>query len=271
MPHPSRLVEIICATCGKTKSIPLSQHKRCKSGRYFCSPDCRWIGLQTKKKVSCNNCGKEFICEKYRAEKFENTFCSRECQGLFARKREIIQCFQCGKDIEFCPSQIALYEKKFCSSRCYGDWRSENLNRENNPRWRGGPPVRNCAICGKEIIISVASSKFKENTCSKECRSKLFSRKYTLEGNPNWRGGSSFEPYSTDFNSELKLRIRERDKFTCQECGELENGKSLHVHHIDYDKLNCEEINLITLCEICHTKTNYNRNYWQSHFMEMLK
>lgn len=271
MPHPSRLVEINCATCGKTKSIPLSLYKRSKNGKNFCNPQCRGLYFKTRKQVNCSYCGKEFACEKYRVEKSSNVFCSQKCHGLFNRKREIVQCAQCGKKIELCPSQIAEYEKKFCSGRCYGDWRSKNLAGENCIFWKGGPPIRNCAICGKEIQVGVTDAKFKENACSKECRSKLFSRKYSLEGNPNWRGGSSFEPYPIDFNSALKLRIRERDNFTCQECGELEDGKSLHVHHIDYDKMNCEEINLITLCEICHTKTNFNREYWQTHFMEKLK
>lgn len=271
MPHPSRLVEITCATCGKTKSIPLSQHKRCKSGRYFCSPDCRWIGLRTKKWTSCSYCGKEFICPNDRLRKANNVFCSQKCNGLFNQKREIVKCSQCGKEISLCPSQIALYEKKFCSGRCYGDWRSENLIGENCVFWKGGPPIKICSVCGKEFIAKLQTKEANESACSKECRSKLFSRKYSLEGNPNWRGGSSFEPYPTDFNSELKLRIRERDSFICQECGEPEDGKSLHVHHIDYDKMNCEERNLITLCEICHTKTNFNREYWQTHFMEKLK
>lgn len=223
MPHPSRLVEITCATCGKTKSIPLSQHKRCKSGRYFCSPDCRWVGLQTKKQVNCSYCGKEFICPNDRLQKFNNVFCSQECQALGSRKREIIQCVQCGKDIELCPSQIALYEKKFCSHRCYGDWRSENLAGENSQWWKGG--YINC-----ESVL-----------------------------------------YPPSFNGLLKRKIRKRDNYTCQECDKKKIARLLCVHHIDYDKMNNEESNLISLCGSCHAKTNFNREYWQTHFTEKLK
>jgi len=270
VPHPSRLVEITCATCGKTKSIPLSLYKRSKSGKNFCNHQCKGAYFQTRKKINCSYCGKEFSCEKYRVGKSENIFCSQKCHGLFNRKRQIVECAQCGKEMSLCPSQIALYEKKFCSGRCYGDWRSENLCGENNLFWKGGPPIKNCAICGKEFVYRPQGREISESTCSKECLKKLKSKKAKLHGNPNWRGGSSFEPYSTDFNLELKLRIRERDSFTCQECGEVENGKSLHVHHIDYNKMNCEENNLITLCEVCHTKTNYNRDYWQARFIEKL-
>ena len=40
----------------------------------------------------------------------------------------------------------------------------------------------------------------------------------------------------------------------------------LKRNHIDYDKLNCNPDNLISLCNSCHSKTNYNRNYWINYF-----
>jgi 5-methylcytosine-specific restriction endonuclease McrA len=40
-------------------------------------------------------------------------------------------------------------------------------------------------------------------------------------------------------------------------------GSSLEVHHIDYDKYNNKEYNLITLCKQCNVRANYNRNYWK--------
>ena len=77
----------------------------------------------------------------------------------------------------------------------------------------------------------------------------------------------SFEPYSLDWNNELKTKIRERDNYTCQIC--KVNGKG--IHHIDYNKQNCKESNLITLCRSCHSKTNTNREYWISHFYQIIK
>ena len=60
------------------------------------------------------------------------------------------------------------------------------------------------------------------------------------ENNPNWRGGKSFELYGMEFNIELRSQIRERDNYTCQECHQTEEqlGRTLDVHHIDYDKQN---------------------------------
>lgn len=75
---------------------------------------------------------------------------------------------------------------------------------------------------------------------------------------PLWLGGISKLPYSFDWNEELKMLIRKRDNFTCRLCG-IPAGI---VHHIDYDKMNSNPNNLITLCESCHPKTNKDRKRW---------
>ena len=79
------------------------------------------------------------------------------------------------------------------------------------------------------------------------------------ENNCNWNNGSSFKPYSISWTKTLKRTIRERDNYICQICGE---ESATFVHHKDYKKLNCNSENLITLCNSCHTKTNYNRDWW---------
>jgi hypothetical protein len=81
--------------------------------------------------------------------------------------------------------------------------------------------------------------------------------------NANWNGGTSFLPYPPQFNSKLKNKIQKRDNHTCQICGDVktiysENGWA--VHHIDYDRQNNDDSNLIFLCECCHNKTSQIRN-----------
>jgi len=90
------------------------------------------------------------------------------------------------------------------------------------------------------------------------------------EYNPNWKGGIGSLPYPYKFNNEMKERIRERDNYTCQLCGmpQAECIRALDVHHIDYDKENLADDNLITLCNPCNIKANYNRNYWQNHIKQ---
>ena len=104
-----------------------------------------------------------------------------------------------------------------------------------------------------------------------------YNRKYKplqiKEKNPQWKGGISKLPYSIEFNKQLKYKIKERDKYTCQICNiiiknNMVNNKiQLIIHHINYDKQNCNEDNLISLCNSCHGKTTTeNRQYWKEYF-----
>jgi len=86
------------------------------------------------------------------------------------------------------------------------------------------------------------------------------------EKHPNWQGGKSFKPYTIDWTVTLRRSIRERDHYTCQLCGELQGDRVLDVHHIDYDKKNCNPDNLITLCRGCHSKTGFDRQRWIKYF-----
>ena len=88
------------------------------------------------------------------------------------------------------------------------------------------------------------------------------------EKHHNWQGGKSYEPYTYHFNEKLKEKIRKRDGRICSLCAktEIENGKRLAVHHMDYVKENCSEDNLITLCISCNIKVNSNRVFWTGFF-----
>ena len=84
------------------------------------------------------------------------------------------------------------------------------------------------------------------------------------EKSRRWLGGISKLPYPFEFGEELKYKIRDRDSDICVFCGEKRGEKrKLDVHHIDYDKKNCSEENLITLCNSCHMKTNFDRPKWE--------
>jgi hypothetical protein len=93
------------------------------------------------------------------------------------------------------------------------------------------------------------------------------------ENHPLWLGGKSFEPYSKEFNKQVKILIRMRDNYTCQLCGvpEREYYRALAIHHIDYDKMNSLPNNLITLCNTCNVKVNKGRDYWTDYFNNLLK
>ena len=104
---------------------------------------------------------------------------------------------------------------------------------------------------------------------SEETKIKL--SQYRGEKASGWKGGISFEQYTPKWINSLKEAIRKRDDYTCQMCNVLENGRKHSVHHIDYNKKNCEINNLITLCLRCHGKTNFNREDWIKVFIHKFK
>lgn len=93
---------------------------------------------------------------------------------------------------------------------------------------------------------------------------------------PHWLGGKSFEPYNYKFNKEFKNLVRLRDNFCCLNCGISEQksiilrNRALSIHHIDYNKLNTCLMNCCSLCMTCNNKANFNREYWISHFQNLL-
>jgi hypothetical protein len=92
--------------------------------------------------------------------------------------------------------------------------------------------------------------------------------------NPTWNNWSSRFPYSMEWRRELKDRIRQRDHNICQLCHKDidEIGVGWATHHIDYDKNDCDEENLILLCKRCHGKTNHtNRKLWESLFTTIIE
>ena len=84
--------------------------------------------------------------------------------------------------------------------------------------------------------------------------------------NPLWRGGVSFDPYPVGWTTLLRRTIRKRDDYTCALCGDIQSERQHDVHHINYNKKDVRPENLITLCTVCHLKTNDDREYWTNLF-----
>lgn len=79
-------------------------------------------------------------------------------------------------------------------------------------------------------------------------------------GNCNWKGGISCEPYCDAWtDKEYKESILERDNYECQNPNCWGTSKRLTIHHINYNKKNCKPLNLITLCNSCNARANFNR------------
>lgn len=280
------MITKICEQCGREYRIFPSRASKSR----FCSKECayiwqsenirgenhqNWKGGKVVK--TCKYCGEEYTVKR---RGNNSHFCSRECSGKWysenargenspswAGGKITKVCEYCGEEYMVAPS---LSKQRFCSRECMGKWRSENIRGENHPLWK--PNVKKvCEQCGKEYEIPPW---WEDNRrfCSYECMGKWVSGK----NHPQWKGGISFEPYCSKFSNAFKESIREMFGRVCFLCPttEKENGKKLCVHHVNYNK-DClcddSECEFVPLCLKCHSKTNFNRDYWENLIMEKLE
>lgn len=272
----AEMEERICLNCKKTFFAHPNQIKRGR-GKY-CSQKCRDLRVQKK----CLFCGEEFLVSQYRIGKY----CSPECHYQAHRQTKV--CPICNHEFEINKSETKR-GRKYCSREC-----SIQAEKGRIPSWCIGKSSWNKGLKGynageKHPLFGKGhsdkskkkmSESHKGHKFPKERRDKLKGRIPWNKGipflqirgdkNPNWNGGSSFEPYCPKFNNELKEKIRERDNRSCGLCGCKENGEKLHVHHVHYDKPNCYP-DLISLCRSCHMRTQSNRDYYEDFFMKLLK
>jgi len=222
-----------------------------------------------RKTLNCNKCSKKVSAKHVKI--------CREC-FLSKSKHKTINCCDCGKELH----KLACYRG---DKRCRSCARKEQyrLHPETNPQfglkgklspvWNGGFKVRKrlCIDCQTELNMSAC---YEGNKRCKSCAHKELYK--NPENHPQWLGGLSRLPYTIEFNASLKESIRIRDNHKCQCCYKTEEqelkelNKVLSIHHIDYNKQNCEDINLISLCSSCNTKVNKNRDYWFSYFTELI-
>lgn len=151
------------------------------------------------------------------------------------------------------------------------DIKFKQMSLATRKKWKNGkfPKIQKniCELCGIEF-----SGYHSKNR--KFCSQKCFHNYCIGKNHPNWRGGISTYEYTKEFNNSLKRYIAMRDNYTCQICGrKLEENENyfFDVHHIDYDKTNSNEENLIYLCRACHSKTNYNREIWEKQLSTYIK
>lgn len=230
---------------------------------------------KTGKYIICENCGKEIYRPISRMKNKKFYFCNFSCysewrlnKGSKYRKTgKYLNCATCNTMIYLPKNKLKRDNNHFCSKDCYSKWQSVNEVGANNNGYKGGKLV-GCSNCGKKIYKSPSRlNRYKQCFCSGECYYKWMNG----SNSNGWQGGISFEPYSIEFNNQLKELIRQRDNYICQLCEIDQNGRKLDVHHIDYDKKNCLPSNLIALCNSCNSKVNANRQKWTKYFQEMIK
>jgi len=203
-----------------------------------------------------------------------------------------------------CQKEIHYNTVKYGSGLCRSCVRKELYKiPENNPNYKHGDNVRNkeCIDCRKiihvqaircekcedkhhsKIMIGKPGAKWSEEmridmsnkmkgkpAWNKGLTAEEDSRILAGEDSPSYIHGKGIRKYPSKFSKELKYKILKRDNFTCQKCG-IYPCNDLTVHHIDYNKKNCKEDNLITLCRICNLKVNFQRNKWIKYFLKIIR
>lgn len=204
--------------------------------------------------IICKKCQKEFVVpfkDRYRI------FCSKKCQLESVTRndsRTTTNCFICNKEFKHYGERIV------CSRECLSKYMSQQRLNENNPSWIENKEKTICKRCGKEFEYTrINLHKGQEKVfCSLDCSRNNGNNK-EFENNTGCG-----HKYGVGFNNILKNKIKDRDNNSCQLCGDT---NELHVHHIDYNKNNNEETNLVTLCRKCHNITNFNRQFWTQVFI----
>lgn len=196
--------------------------------------------------------------EKYEIQKRKRYFCYHKInidekllQNLYLNQKKSI--IKIGKELKIYPAVISKRLKDFdiplrvLSESCRGQHNSPSteFKKGEKHKWK--------------------NTEKEEDVKRKISESKIGNK------NPNWHGGVSFEPYCIFFNDEFRERVREYFNRCCYVCGknETENNQRLSVHHVTYNKETCCDDSkplFVPLCQTCHAKTNFDREYWQEFF-----
>lgn len=161
--------------------------------------------------------------------------------------------------------KLSLFRKGKTHEEIMGKERAEEVRTKMSLKLGG----KNCYIYGKhhtdETKRKISETRIRKQI-GKGKNNPMYGRTGPLA--PQWQGGLSFEPYGVAFNNQLKQEIRKRDGYRCQECEKHQDElkKKLFVHHIDYNKQNNWDLNLISLCNSCHQISNTNRKHWKEYF-----
>jgi len=140
---------------------------------------------------------------------------------------------------------------------------SKTFFKNGDAPWNKGVKMPETPIEIREKLSIAQKKYFVENPDARE--------RLSGENSVFWKGGISKLPYPFEFDRRLKDKIKKRDGHKCQ--GPSCNGRKsrLCVHHINYDKQNCDPVNLITLCNYCNAKANFDRDEWEHVFRSSIR
>jgi len=223
----------ICIDCGKAFKVFPSQsnaYTRCsncrgkgpwgKDGRHT-FVDCAWCDKKKKVKLSQvqNNKTGLFYCDHECYAKWLSENISGEKNPRYKGKIKIL-CANCGEEKEIFPCFDKEYDKHFCNAKCYGEWQSENIQGEKNPRWIGGREVCGFDAYAEKISFAedVRRNPDDTNIIQVKCAycgrwfnpssQQMAARVRVLYGQKGWKGDASrLVPYTEKYYT-LKVTVK---------------------------------------------------------------
>jgi hypothetical protein len=129
-------------------------------------------------------------------------------------------------------------------------------------------PKKSVEKCGETKYLPGHHWLGKKHTAS---QLRKIRRASTGKNNPNWQGGIAPAKYTSNFLKKKRNLVRKLFGDVCFLCWSSCSGKRGHVHHIDYNKMNNTDINLVLLCNVCHGRTipKESRSYWRAFLSEL--
>src|SRR5699024_10573580 len=246
---------IKCNRCSKLKET-----RKFERGR----KTCRKCRSEYKKKHSkeCGECSLIFNTHNKSAK-----YCSRECVAKSRRERTLVKCEQCGENKEVSISSGNRVSMNFCNQSCRTEYLKISMSGVGNPNYARIP--KKCDVCFAKIEVHPYQiENLKHHFCSRSCFIENIGKYYTGENNSNWNEVLSEEERNDlrRYPEYYKWRsdVYNRDKYTCQSCGNSESG-NLNAHHIENYSENIDRrtdvSNGITLCVDCHISFHKTYGY----------
>ena len=171
--------------------------------------------------------------------------------------RPVLKCKNCNIDFQ----SIAVASKGYCSNKCWLNFKHTNKIATNRGFKHSEETKKQLSIIKigkKHPSVSIS------NAQRKGIKHPMFGKlkpDMTGKNNPNWKGGISTNRRMDGELKKWRLRIFERDNYTCQICDIT--GGYLHADHIkkyaDYPELRYDVDNGRTLCVACHYYVTYKK------------